>query len=130
MSSNANLYAAIERRYPSDLDSCCIETLEGVTYSWRDMHLASGCIANWLRVAEAETRRPRRGAGRKITRVPDAVSGDVACGLGLCAVEHRLSARASLSTSCAMPSLRSSSARRQGRRRSSRSRAPHIAVTW
>ena len=48
MSSSANLYAAIERRYPSDLDSICIETIDGVEYSWRDMHLASGCIANWL----------------------------------------------------------------------------------
>ncbi len=48
MTSNANVYAAIERRYPSDLDSVCIETLDGLTYSWRDMHLASGCIANWL----------------------------------------------------------------------------------
>ena len=36
MSSNANVYAAIEHRYPTDLDSSCIETLEGLTYSWRD----------------------------------------------------------------------------------------------
>ncbi|HVE90508.1 MAG TPA: malonyl-CoA synthase [Burkholderiaceae bacterium] len=48
MSSNANVYAAIERRYPSDLGGACIETLGGPTYSWRDLHLASGCIANWL----------------------------------------------------------------------------------
>lgn len=48
MRSNENLYAAIEERYPTDLDSSCIETLEGVTYSWRDLHLATGCIANWL----------------------------------------------------------------------------------
>jgi malonyl-CoA/methylmalonyl-CoA synthetase len=48
MRSNANLYAAIEKRFPTDLDSSCIETLEGLTYSWRDIHLASGCIANWL----------------------------------------------------------------------------------
>ena len=48
MRSNANLYAAIERRYPHDLDSVCIETLDGLRYSWRDLHLASGCIANWL----------------------------------------------------------------------------------
>ena len=48
MSSNANVYAAIEGRYPSDFDSSCIETLDGLTYSWRDLHLASGCIATWL----------------------------------------------------------------------------------
>ena len=48
MSSNANVFAVIERRYPSDLDSVCIETIDGVEYSWRDIHLASGCIANWL----------------------------------------------------------------------------------
>ena len=56
MSSSANLYAAIERRYPSDLDSTCIETIDGVEYSWRDMHLASACIANWL-----ESLQLRRG---------------------------------------------------------------------
>ena len=49
MTSNENVYAAIERRYPGDLDGVCIETLDGLTYSWRDLHLASGCIANWLK---------------------------------------------------------------------------------
>jgi malonyl-CoA/methylmalonyl-CoA synthetase len=48
MTSNENVYAAVERRYPGDLDGVCIETLDGLTYSWRDLHLASGCIANWL----------------------------------------------------------------------------------
>ena len=48
MTSNANVYAAIERRYPSDLNGVCIETLDGLMYTWRDMHQASGCIANWL----------------------------------------------------------------------------------
>ena len=48
MTTNENVYAAIERRYPGDLDEVCIETHEGLTYSWRDLHLASGCIANWL----------------------------------------------------------------------------------
>ena len=45
---NRNLYAAIERRFPHDLDSVCIETHGGSTYSWRDLHFASGRIANWL----------------------------------------------------------------------------------
>ncbi len=45
---NQNLYAEVERRVPPDLDSVCIEALDGLTYSWRDLHLGSGCIANWL----------------------------------------------------------------------------------
>jgi len=45
---NRNLYAAIERRFPHDLDSVCIETHDGSTYSWRDLHFASGRIAQWL----------------------------------------------------------------------------------
>jgi malonyl-CoA/methylmalonyl-CoA synthetase len=46
---NGNLYAAIERRLPRNLDSVCIEAHDGLTYSWRDLHFASGRIANWLR---------------------------------------------------------------------------------
>ena len=46
---NGNLYAAIEQRLPRNLDSICIETHDGLTYSWRDLHFASGRIANWLR---------------------------------------------------------------------------------
>ena len=48
MTTNENVYAAIERRYPGDLDEVCIETHGGLTYGWRDLHLASGCIANLL----------------------------------------------------------------------------------
>ena len=47
-SGNQNLYAAIERRFPCDLDSVCIETQDGSTYSWRDLHFASGRIAQWF----------------------------------------------------------------------------------
>ena len=45
---NANFYALVERRFPADLDSACIETADGLIYSWRDLHHASGRIANWL----------------------------------------------------------------------------------
>ncbi len=45
---NANFYALVERRFPADLDSACIETADGLVYSWRDLHHASGRIANWL----------------------------------------------------------------------------------
>lgn len=43
-----NLYAALERRFPGDLDSVCIESHDGLIYSWRDLHRASGRIAGWL----------------------------------------------------------------------------------
>jgi len=45
---NANFYALVESRYPSDLDSACIETHEGLIYRWRDLKRATGRIANWL----------------------------------------------------------------------------------
>ena len=45
---NSNFYALVERRSAADLDSVCIETADGLSYSWRDLHRASGRIANWL----------------------------------------------------------------------------------
>ncbi|MEP6608653.1 MAG: malonyl-CoA synthase [Burkholderiaceae bacterium] len=48
MTVNENLYAAIERRFPGDLDSICIETHHGLAYTWRDLDFASGCLAGWL----------------------------------------------------------------------------------
>ncbi len=48
MTSNESIYAAIACRFPDDVDDVCIETLDGLKYSWRDLHRASGCIANWL----------------------------------------------------------------------------------
>jgi len=46
--ANANFYALLEQRFPADLDSACIETEDGQIYTWRDMHRASGRLANWL----------------------------------------------------------------------------------
>jgi malonyl-CoA/methylmalonyl-CoA synthetase len=46
--SNENFYALVEQRFPADLDSACIETADGTIYSWRDLHGASGRLANWL----------------------------------------------------------------------------------
>lgn len=46
--SNENLYTVVERRFPSDLDAVSIETDTGLSYSWRDLHHASGRIAGWL----------------------------------------------------------------------------------
>jgi malonyl-CoA/methylmalonyl-CoA synthetase len=45
---NSNFYALAEGRFPADLDSACIETGDGALYSWRDLHRASGRLANWL----------------------------------------------------------------------------------
>ena len=46
--SNENFYALVERRFPADMDSACIETGDGAVYTWRDLHRASGRLANWL----------------------------------------------------------------------------------
>jgi malonyl-CoA/methylmalonyl-CoA synthetase len=48
MASDSNFYSLIERRFPADLDSACIETADGLVYSWRDLHHASGRLAHWL----------------------------------------------------------------------------------
>jgi malonyl-CoA/methylmalonyl-CoA synthetase len=45
---NGNFYALAVSRFPADIDATCIETADGSTYSWRDLHAASGRIANWL----------------------------------------------------------------------------------
>ena len=45
---DGNFYALVEQRLPSDLDSPCIETAQGLVYSWRDLHHASARIAHWL----------------------------------------------------------------------------------
>ncbi len=46
--SNSNLYAEIELRFPRDPASLCIETHDGASYSWRDLHFGAGRIAHWL----------------------------------------------------------------------------------
>ena len=48
MASDSNFYSLIERHLPADLDSACIETAEGLVYSWGDLHHASGRLAHWL----------------------------------------------------------------------------------
>ena len=45
---NANLYALFASRFPSDRDTCCIETASGALYSWDDVERASARIANLL----------------------------------------------------------------------------------
>ncbi len=46
--AGGNLYAEVAGRFPDDHDSACIETADGLIYSWRDLHHASGRIASWL----------------------------------------------------------------------------------
>jgi malonyl-CoA/methylmalonyl-CoA synthetase len=48
MTSDSSFYSLIERRFPADLDSACIETADGLVYSWNDLHHASGRLAHWL----------------------------------------------------------------------------------
>jgi malonyl-CoA/methylmalonyl-CoA synthetase len=43
-----NLYAAFEQAFPADRSACAIETADGRTYSFDDLHRASGRMANWL----------------------------------------------------------------------------------
>jgi malonyl-CoA/methylmalonyl-CoA synthetase len=46
---NANLYALFESRFPEDRTACCIETHEGLYYSWNDVDRASAKMANLLK---------------------------------------------------------------------------------
>lgn len=45
---NENLFAALRAAFPADLDGCAIETDNGLTYSWRDLELATAKMANLL----------------------------------------------------------------------------------
>ena len=46
---NANLYALFESRFPEDRTACCIETHDGLYYSWNDVDRASAKMANLLK---------------------------------------------------------------------------------
>jgi malonyl-CoA/methylmalonyl-CoA synthetase len=46
---NDNLYALFEAQFPRDLNAPWVETVEGLVYSWRDLHHASARIAGWFR---------------------------------------------------------------------------------
>ncbi|HJV86774.1 MAG TPA: malonyl-CoA synthase [Noviherbaspirillum sp.] len=45
---NANLYALFTSRFPQDRASCCIETHDGLFYTWNDLDRATAKIANLL----------------------------------------------------------------------------------
>jgi malonyl-CoA/methylmalonyl-CoA synthetase len=72
---NKNFYALVESRQPRDLDSACIETQDGRVYTWRDLHRASGRIANWLtslRLAPGADGQPPRVAVQ-VEKSPEAL---------------------------------------------------------
>lgn len=62
--NNDNLYALIESRLPRDLAAPCIETHDGLIYSWRDLHFASARLAGWL--ASLELPRDADGAAARV----------------------------------------------------------------
>jgi malonyl-CoA/methylmalonyl-CoA synthetase len=45
---NANLFALFASKFPEDRSSCCIETHDGLHYSWDDIDRATARIANLL----------------------------------------------------------------------------------
>lgn len=45
---NANLYALFESRFPEDRSACCIETHDGLYYTWNDLDRATAKLANLL----------------------------------------------------------------------------------
>jgi len=45
---NANLYDLFATRFPQDRSACCIETRDGLYYSWSDIERATARIANLL----------------------------------------------------------------------------------
>ena len=51
---NANLYALFESRFPEDRTACCIETHDGLYYSWNDIDRASAKMANLLKGLKLE----------------------------------------------------------------------------
>jgi malonyl-CoA/methylmalonyl-CoA synthetase len=45
---NANLYTLFESHFPADRTACCIETHDGLFYSWNDLDRATAKMANLL----------------------------------------------------------------------------------
>jgi malonyl-CoA/methylmalonyl-CoA synthetase len=45
---NANLYSLFAGKFPADRSACCIETQDGLFYTWNDLDRASAKLANLL----------------------------------------------------------------------------------
>jgi malonyl-CoA/methylmalonyl-CoA synthetase len=72
---NKNFYALVESRMPRDMTSACIETHDGLVYTWRDLHFGSGRIAGWLEslaLAPAADGQPPRVAVQ-VEKSPEAL---------------------------------------------------------
>ena len=72
---NQNLYALIESRMPRDLSADCLETADGIVYSYRDLDFGSARIAGWLAglglAADADGAPPRIAV--QVEKSPEAV---------------------------------------------------------
>ena len=72
---NQNLYALIESRMPRDLAAVCLETPDGLVYSYRDLHFGSARIAGWLSslglTADVDGAPPRIAA--QVEKSPEAL---------------------------------------------------------
>ena len=72
---NQNLYALIESRMPRDLAATCLETPDGLVYSYRDLRFGSARIAGWLAslglAADADGAPPRIAV--QVEKSPEAV---------------------------------------------------------
>ena len=74
MTKNKNFFALVEARLPRHLDGACLETPEGLVYSWRDLLYASARLAGWLeslRLAAADGLPPRVAA--QVEKSPEAL---------------------------------------------------------
>ena len=68
--ANENLFAVLERRFPRALDSCCLETPEGLRYTWRDLLRASARLANLMK---AFGLRPGARVAVQVEKSPEAL---------------------------------------------------------
>jgi len=72
---NRNLYALIESRMPRDAAAVCLETADGLVYSYSDLHHGSARIAGWLAslglAADADGAPPRIAV--QVEKSPEAV---------------------------------------------------------
>ncbi len=67
---DANLYSVLAARFPADLESCCLETPEGLSYTWRDMVHASARLANLMRSLGL---RPGARVAVQVDKSPEAL---------------------------------------------------------
>jgi len=67
---NDNLFAVLEGRFPRSLDTCCLETPEGLNYTWRDLLRASARLAN---LTKALGLRPGARVAVQVEKSPEAL---------------------------------------------------------